>query len=29
LARMIQGRLIADLVPTFDMINLIGGECDR
>jgi NADH-quinone oxidoreductase subunit D len=29
LSRMIQGRLIADLVPTFDMINLIGGECDR
>jgi NADH/F420H2 dehydrogenase subunit C len=29
LARMIQGSLIADLVPTFDMINLIGGECDR
>jgi NADH dehydrogenase I D subunit len=29
LARMVQGRLIADLVPTFDMINLIGGECDR
>jgi hypothetical protein len=26
---MVQGRLIADLVPTFDMINLIGGECDR
>jgi NADH dehydrogenase I D subunit len=29
LARMIQGRLLADLVPTFDMINMIGGECDR
>lgn len=29
LPRMIQGRLLADLVPTFDMINLIGGECDR
>ena len=29
LSRMVQGRLIADLVPTFDMINMIGGECDR
>jgi NADH dehydrogenase I D subunit len=29
LARMIQGRLLADMVPTFDMINMIGGECDR
>ncbi len=29
LSRMIQWRLIADLVPTFDMINMIGGECDR
>jgi len=29
LARMIQGRLLADMVPTFDLINMIGGECDR
>ncbi|HXQ20909.1 MAG TPA: NADH dehydrogenase (quinone) subunit D [Candidatus Acidoferrales bacterium] len=29
LAAMIKGRLLADLVPTFDMINMIGGECDR
>lgn len=29
LARMVRGRLLADLVPTFDMINMIGGECDR
>jgi NADH-quinone oxidoreductase subunit D len=29
LARMVQGALLADLVPTFDMINMIGGECDR
>ena len=29
LARMIQGRLLADMVPTFDMLNMIGGECDR
>ena len=27
--RMMKGRLIADIVPTFDMINMIGGECDR
>ena len=20
---------IADIVPTFDMMNMIGGECDR
>ncbi len=29
LAQMIQGRLLADLVPTFDLLNMIGGECDR
>lgn len=29
LSRMIQGALLPDLVPTFDMINMIGGECDR
>lgn len=27
--RMMKGRFIADIVPTFDMINMIGGECDR
>ena len=27
--RMMKGKLIADIVPTFDMINMIGGECDR
>lgn len=27
--RMMRGRLIADIVPTFDLINMIGGECDR
>lgn len=26
---MILGRMLADIVPTFDMINMIGGECDR
>lgn len=29
LPQMIQGVLLADLVPTFDMINMIGGESDR
>ncbi|MBI4379479.1 MAG: NADH-quinone oxidoreductase subunit D [Nitrospinae bacterium] len=27
--KMVTGSLIADVVPTFDMINMIGGECDR
>jgi NADH-quinone oxidoreductase subunit D len=26
---MIRGALLADLIPTFDFINMIGGECDR
>ena len=26
---MIQGDMIADIVPTFGSINMIGGECDR
>jgi NADH-quinone oxidoreductase subunit D len=26
---MIRGRLLSDIVPTFGMINMIGGECDR
>ena len=29
LSRMVEGRLLSDLIPTFDMINMIGGECDR
>ena len=28
-AEMIKGYLVADIVPTFGMINMIGGECDR
>jgi NADH-quinone oxidoreductase subunit D len=24
-----KGSMLADIVPTFDMINMIGGECDR
>jgi NADH-quinone oxidoreductase subunit D len=26
---LIKGGNIADIVPTFDMMNMIGGECDR
>jgi NADH-quinone oxidoreductase subunit D len=26
---MIEGYMLADIVPTFGMINMIGGECDR
>jgi NADH-quinone oxidoreductase subunit D len=29
LAEMVQGDMLADIIPTFDMINMIGGECDR
>ena len=29
LREMIVGGVIADIVPTFDMMNMIGGECDR
>ncbi len=24
-----KGRLLADIIPTFDQLNMIGGECDR
>jgi NADH-quinone oxidoreductase subunit D len=29
MSTMIQGALISDIVPSFGMINMIGGECDR
>ena len=29
LEQLMEGHLIADLVPTFDTLNMIGGECDR
>lgn len=29
LSKLIQGGSIADIIPTFGMINMIGGECDR
>ena len=27
--KLIEGGLIADIIPTFDTINMIGGECDK
>ena len=29
LSKVLPGLFIADVVPTFGMINMIGGECDR
>ena len=29
LPAMLRGGLLADLIPTFDLINMVGGECDR
>ena len=29
LVKVLPGLFIADVVPTFGMINMIGGECDR
>ncbi|MFQ5415565.1 MAG: NADH-quinone oxidoreductase subunit D [Myxococcota bacterium] len=29
MSRMLEGALLADVIPTFDFINMIGGECDR
>jgi NADH-quinone oxidoreductase subunit D len=29
MGNMLKGALLADLIPTFDFINMIGGECDR
>jgi NADH-quinone oxidoreductase subunit D len=29
LGEMVKGHMIADIIPTFGMINMIGGECDR
>ena len=28
-AEMIKGYMVADIIPTFGMVNMIGGECDR
>jgi len=29
LGQMLKGHMVADIIPTFGMINMIGGECDR
>jgi NADH-quinone oxidoreductase subunit D len=29
LSRMIEGQMMADLIPTFGSVNMIGGELDR
>ncbi len=29
LGAMLRGHMLADIIPTFGMINMIGGECDR
>jgi NADH-quinone oxidoreductase subunit D len=29
LGDVLKGRMLADIVPTFGMVNMIGGECDR
>lgn len=29
LGKMLEGLMIADIVTTFGMVNMIGGECDR
>jgi NADH-quinone oxidoreductase subunit D len=29
LGDMLKGHMLADIIPTFGMINMIGGECDR
>ena len=29
LSHLINGHMIADIIPTFDSVNMIGGECDR
>ena len=27
--KLLEGGMLADLIPTFDTVNMIGGECDR
>jgi NADH-quinone oxidoreductase subunit D len=26
---MVRGAMLPDIIPTFDFLNMIGGECDR
>jgi NADH-quinone oxidoreductase subunit D len=28
-SKLIEGRMLADIVPTFGSLNMIGGECDH
>ena len=28
-ARILEGYQLADIIPTFGSVNMIGGECDR
>jgi NADH-quinone oxidoreductase subunit D len=29
ISHMVKGAMLADVIPTFDFVNMIGGECDR
>jgi NADH-quinone oxidoreductase subunit D len=29
LGKLIEGRMLSDIVPTFGSLNMIGGECDH
>lgn len=29
MSHIVKGQMLADIIPTFDMLNMIGGECDR
>ncbi len=29
LSKLIEGRMLSDIVPTFGSLNMIGGECDH
>jgi NADH:ubiquinone oxidoreductase subunit D len=29
MSRMIEGQMVADIIPTFGSVNMIGGELDR
>ena len=29
LKRLLEGYQLADIIPTFGSVNMIGGECDR
>ncbi len=29
LGKLITGRMLSDIIPTFGSLNMIGGECDH